>query len=265
MKARTMGALALSGALLLALGYRVGRARADGIPRTTPLLYGGFLEEGGAPVTGTRDITLRLWDAASGGLLACAETTAAATPVTAGEWRVAIDASCVEAVQRTPDLWVETLVGGTSFGRTKIGAVPYAVEAARAAGASGALATQLASIQNSVITTPALQGSDTLMITRPGRYLVTAQARVIGTCERSPCSCSHSVDAAGVGTITYRYSHSGTGAPTTTADVPQTRMGIISVLTGSTPRMLRIQTETTTDQCRTLMLSETRITAIAVP
>jgi len=260
-----MGALALTGVLLLALGYRVGRARADGIPRTTPLLYGGFLEEAGAPVTGTRDITLRLWDAASGGLLACAETTAAATTVTAGEWRVAVDASCVEAVQRTPDLWVETLVGGTSFGRTKIGAVPYAVEAARASGASGALATQLATIETNVITTPALQGTDTLTLTRPGRYLITAQALPTGRCS-STCMCTHTVDAAGIGTITFRYQQPNSGAPTDTTNLgPQTRTGIISVPAGAAPRTLRIQTQTTTDQCSTVSISDTRITAVAVP
>lgn len=235
MKARTMGALALSGALLLALGYRVGRARADGIPRTTPLLYGGFLEEGGAPVTGTRDITLRLWDAASGGLLACAETTAAATPVTAGEWRVAIDASCVEAVRRSPDLWVETLVGGTSFGRTKIGAVPYAVEAARAAGASGALATQLAALQ-----APAIQGSTEITITRPGRYLLLVEASPRGTCQTSQCACHHTVEMAGLGIVTWRYSNSGVYNDIVGSDV---RMSIITV--SSSARTLRLTPQDT--------------------
>ncbi len=259
MKARTMGALALSGALLLALGYRVGRARADGIPRTTPLLYGGFLEEGGAPVTGTRDITLRLWDAASGGLLACAETTAAATPVTAGEWRVAIDASCVEAVQRTPDLWVETLVGGTSFGRTKIGAVPYAVEAARAAGASGALATQLAALQ-----APAIQGSTEITITRPGRYLLLVEASPRGRCEGN-CICQHTVNMAGLGTVSWQFMASS-GSGTILDGSFEIRTGIITVT--SNPQTLRLTSLESQpggrEQCSTRTLSRSSITAIPV-
>lgn len=40
---------------------------------------------------------------------------------------MALDASCLKVVKQTQELWVEVSVGGVSLGRTKIGAVPYAV------------------------------------------------------------------------------------------------------------------------------------------
>lgn len=133
-------------AVALGGGYWIGRARADGIPTMTPMFYGGYLEDGGRPVDGMRDVTLRLWDSAMGGTLACAETTAS-TMVQAGRWRIAVDPACVMAVQRTSELWTEVIVNGTSFGRSKIGAVPFAVEAGRAAAASGGLATRIAAVE----------------------------------------------------------------------------------------------------------------------
>lgn len=142
--------LALGAALTLAVaavGYRVGKARADGVPMMNPLFYSGTLEDSGRPVEGTRDITIRLWDAATGGTIACPETTAMATPVQSGRFRVALGGACVMAIQRNPELWTEVVVGGTSLGRSKIGAVPYAVEAGRASGASGMLETRLATVE----------------------------------------------------------------------------------------------------------------------
>lgn len=142
--------LALGAALTLAVaavGYRVGKARADGVPMMNPLFYSGTLEDSGRPVEGTRDITIRLWDAATGGTIACPETTAMATPVQSGRFRVALGSACVMAIQRNPELWTEVVVGGTSLGRSKVGAVPYAVEAGRASGASGMLETRLATVE----------------------------------------------------------------------------------------------------------------------
>lgn len=131
-----------------AIGYKVGRARADGVPSVNPLFYSGLLEDGGRPVEGSRDITLRLWDAANGGTIACPETTAIAAPVLGGRFRVALDTGCVGAIQRNRELWTEVVVGGTSLGRGKVGAVPFAIEAGRAAGASGMLESRLATVES---------------------------------------------------------------------------------------------------------------------
>jgi hypothetical protein len=111
----------------------VQRARAGGIPTTTPLIYSGVLEQNGSAVTGSHDFDVRLWTCAScigSDAIACT-TTKAGTAVTSGSFQVALGDGCVEAVRQNPDLWVEVVVDGTSLGRTKLGAVPYAVEARR--------------------------------------------------------------------------------------------------------------------------------------
>ena len=41
-------------------------------------------------------------------------------------------------MKANPDLWIEVIVEGESLGRTKLGAVPYAVEAARVTGGGNA-------------------------------------------------------------------------------------------------------------------------------
>ena len=127
-------------------GYRYGRAHADGAPTTQPLYYGGVLEDGGRAVEGMRSVTVRLWDAMADGTAVCT-TVAPGTSVSGGRFRVALDAACATAVQANPNLWAEVIVDSTTFARQKLGAVPYAIEAGRAAGASGALATRIAAVE----------------------------------------------------------------------------------------------------------------------
>ncbi len=148
MNIRRTSALAALGLCTLVgvVAYRVGRARADGVPTTSPLYYGGVLEDGGRPVEGMRNVTIRLWDMAVGGTAACT-TVAPNTPFGAGRFRVEMDAACAAAVRANPNLWAEVLVDSTTFARTKLGAVPYALEAGRAAGASGALEARIAAVE----------------------------------------------------------------------------------------------------------------------
>ena len=117
------------------VGYRQGRARADGIPTMSPLTYAGTLEEGGAPVNGSRNIRITVWDDAlsTDSAHSRCTTIASGTNVTSGRFQVTLDAACAGVVHATPDLWLEVEVNGGSLGRTKISAVPFAVEAARAA------------------------------------------------------------------------------------------------------------------------------------
>lgn len=118
------------------LGYNQMRARADGIPAMRPLTYAGTLEEGGAPVNGSRNIRLTIWDMAAGGgstNMRCVTTTATPTPVTNGRFQIVLDEACAPAVRSTPDLWLEIEVNGATIGgRTKLSAVPFAIEANRA-------------------------------------------------------------------------------------------------------------------------------------
>ncbi len=175
----------------MGLAYAIGRAHADGIPTSHPMYYAGTLDNAGVPVEGMQDITIRVWTAATGGTLACAETDAPGTTVAGGQFRVAIDDSCTAAVEMTPDLWVETLVGGTSFGRSKIGAVPFAVEAQRAATPSGTLATRLAAVEAA---------------SRP-RQFVTGST---GACSGVATAATMTFVATATGT--YRISFSGLGS-----------------------------------------------------
>ena len=95
---------------------------------------------------GTHSVTVRLWDMPSGGTAACT-TVSPTTPFVAGRFRVTMDATCAAAVQMNPNLWAEVIVDSTTLPRSRVGAVPYAIEASRAAGASGALATRIAAVE----------------------------------------------------------------------------------------------------------------------
>lgn len=120
---------------VLALGYNVTRARANGIPSMQPLTYSGTLEEGGAPVNGMRNVRLTIYDdemmSASTHIRCITPTTP--TQVTNGRFQVVLDQTCTTAVRTTPDLWLEVEVSGAVLGRrTKLSAVPFAVESGRA-------------------------------------------------------------------------------------------------------------------------------------
>ena len=141
-------AAAVAGALVAA--WQVRRALAEGVPSTDPLYVGGMLTDGGTPVEGARDLTVRLYVAPSGGSAVCT-TSAPGTSVSGGRFRIALDAGCATAVHANPDLWMEVQVGMTTFpGRSKVGAVPYALEAGTASQAAGALAAELADLRSRV-------------------------------------------------------------------------------------------------------------------
>jgi hypothetical protein len=114
-------------------GVFVGRAMADGIPATGALTYSGVLEDAnGVALTGSKNIQVLLWGAASGGSTAECQSPSAAQTLVGGRFQVALPDACAQAIRAKPDLWVEVIVEGKSLGRTKLGAVPYAVEAQRA-------------------------------------------------------------------------------------------------------------------------------------
>jgi hypothetical protein len=130
----------LGAAAAVTVGYMSGRARASGIPASQPLTYSGTLTDTtGAPLTGTRNIQVELWDAATAGNMQCSAGPTALTLV-AGTFRVSLPDSCTGAVHAMTDLWAELFVDGASVGRNKLGAVPFAVEAGNAATATSAVA-----------------------------------------------------------------------------------------------------------------------------
>jgi hypothetical protein len=143
--------LVVAGSLvvLAAIGsaYMVGRARAAGVPATAPLTYAGTLTDAsGVPLTGSKNIQVQVWDAATAGNIVCSTASSAQT-LAGGAFSVALPAACATGIHANPDLWSEVLVDGASLGRVKLGAVPYALEADSASNAVGALNTRIAAIE----------------------------------------------------------------------------------------------------------------------
>jgi hypothetical protein len=109
------------------LGYAI-RAAASGIPSTNALSYAGVLEDSNGPINGSHDIQVIFYDAATAGNNLCQSITAARS-ITDGHFSVQLPDACTTAVGANPNVWADVLVDGSDTGRTKIGAVPYAVEA----------------------------------------------------------------------------------------------------------------------------------------
>jgi hypothetical protein len=144
--------------VLLALALLLpALVRADGIPTSDPLAYSGvLLNSVGTPVTSTVTARLSLWDDQTATLTAnrkCETSVPTLTPDSAGRFRILLEAACLAAVKTNPNLWVQVEIGTVALPRTKLGAVPYAVEADRAAVATNATsAAAAATVTNSVRT-----------------------------------------------------------------------------------------------------------------
>ncbi|MHB1843604.1 MAG: tail fiber protein [Deltaproteobacteria bacterium] len=117
------------GLLALAASYRLGRARAAGIPQTGTLAYTGTLLNNGAPVSGSHFVLLKVLGTADGGSSQVCLPTTQTVAVTNGRFTVPLDASCTPAVHANPDLSIDVTVDGTDLGVSPLTAVPYAVEA----------------------------------------------------------------------------------------------------------------------------------------
>lgn len=135
--ARKLGLIAFGGlAVAVVGGFYLGQTvLADGIPVESPMTYAGFLEDDGVPVHGSRSIRVTLYDHAASTALAnvrC-DTQQTNAQVVEGHFSIPLDNACAAAVRANRDLWLDVQVNGQSLGRTKLGAVPYAVEAERAA------------------------------------------------------------------------------------------------------------------------------------
>jgi hypothetical protein len=135
-----------AGALASAALFLAGRAFAGGPPTSSPVMtYAGvLLDADGAPLSGDQTVEIKLWDSAQPAGTATPLCTSMPKVVrldTAGRFSVPLDV-CVAAVKANANTWVEVVLesGGTatSLGTTKMGAVPYAIEAEHATSADTA-------------------------------------------------------------------------------------------------------------------------------
>ena len=113
-----------------------GTADASGIPKVEPLVYSGLLaDKTGKPLSGSsHSVKVSLWTAQSSGTQLCtSSSTTVDLSKTAGRFRVSLPDTCVDVVHRGTVVWTEVKADGVVLPRTRIGAVPYAVEAQRVA------------------------------------------------------------------------------------------------------------------------------------
>lgn len=125
------------------------------------MYFGATIEERGAPVNDMRTVRVRLWDMVVGGTLQC-DSGSIDVMVSAGRVRIGLPAECVAAVQRSPEQWAEFSVNGVVIGaRSRLGAVPFAVESQRANDLTAMATARLRGvIYRTVQTAPADSTSD---------------------------------------------------------------------------------------------------------
>jgi hypothetical protein len=96
---------------------------------------------------------VELWtDGEAGAGKKVCEAVVETVELQAGRFQVALT-DCDAEVKKNHNLWTEVRVDGASLGRTKLGAVPYAIEAAHATSAdeaSGALDERIATLESQV-------------------------------------------------------------------------------------------------------------------
>ena len=161
-----VGACAVvSSALFLA-----GRAFAGGAPTSSPVMtYAGvLLNADGVPLSGDQTVEIKLWSKAQPAAKdtpLCTSMPKVVTLDSAGRFSVPLDV-CVAAVKANANTWVEVVLDSagtaTSLGITKMGAVPYAIEADHATSADTATTAGIADTARQ-IRMAGIEGSDYLL------------------------------------------------------------------------------------------------------
>jgi hypothetical protein len=140
----TVGGIAVGASALTLLAVR---ARAAGIPEADGMTYTGYLEDGeGQPLAGEHSIAVQFWESAEATDDLCTGSLDSAE-LQSGRFQVPLPVSCSDAVKESPDVWVSVSVDGASLGRTKLGTVPYALEAGRATTAATAGSLQSSAVR----------------------------------------------------------------------------------------------------------------------
>lgn len=164
--------------LLVVGGVLAGRAMATGVPTVSPLTFSGLVtDDAGKPYAKAVPVIVTFYAGQTATTPAC---TAASTQAEAGSGRfeVALAADCADAVHASKDLWSELTVGDgkVALPRSRVGAVPYALEAQVASQAGGVLAGELAASGKAIAAVEA----DIAAVKKAVPMLVDAKGQVVG-------------------------------------------------------------------------------------
>jgi hypothetical protein len=138
--------LALPAALLVGVVAGAYLRSATAATPSTPLTFVGRVTNGGVALNSPAEIiTVRLYDAVTGGTSRCQSDSVSSVPVVDGRFRVQLNGTCAANLATYGDLWAEVEYPAQNFfPRTKVSAVPYAVEALRAESAEAAATASMA-------------------------------------------------------------------------------------------------------------------------
>ncbi|HET9931320.1 MAG TPA: hypothetical protein VFQ35_11555 [Polyangiaceae bacterium] len=145
--------------MLCLLGaFLAGKSFAAGIPPTGALTYSGLLQDaGGQPLAGPQFVEVKLWNHPSANAntnLLCDSGTPASVQLVSGHFSLVLPDTCSTAVAANPDVYTEVFVGASaagaaSLGRSKLGAVPYAISAENSTRATVASTADTANVASS--------------------------------------------------------------------------------------------------------------------
>lgn len=172
---------ALLCAMVVGAGLTLGinGVRAAGAPSSRALSYSGYLAlPDGSPVNGPKYIALSIHDSEGSATKLC-EVPSASTNVSNGHFQFLLPDECSAAVKTNPNLFVQIQVDGATIARTKLGAVPYALEASRASEATHAAAADSAAAATGALDTRIgrlEQAHATQVIDAVGPYPITSSA-----------------------------------------------------------------------------------------
>jgi hypothetical protein len=166
-------------------------ARAAGIPDDA-LTYTGYLEDAdGNPLDGEHSIAVQLFAESEGGDDLC---TAKNDTLEIVRGRFQLDLSkCTAVIQGNPTLWLDVQVDGPSLGRTKLGAVPFALEAAHASNTDHATSADSATSAKKADSATKATSADAATTATVAAALKSASVHVSTSCiyasGTTDCSC----------------------------------------------------------------------------
>lgn len=151
-----------------AIGYGV-RAKAAGIPAMNALTYAGVLESANGPVSGIHSIQVALYD----GTGKKCESAKKEVDIINGHFSVQLPDECTAAVAANPELQAHVFVDDADTGATRLGAVPYAVEANHAVSSDvakpgSALDGRLAALEKSDVFNAVWKGTYPIVLSSYG-------------------------------------------------------------------------------------------------